>query len=220
MREVHAHDACARVLCTGHLRLAPLRDKARRACARRAANVMQDQAQGTWIRTTSCRTPKTTRPRSAWPTGVSWEFPEGCCDQPSELIGGLIRQIVTVPQVRQLWPHAGRTKHLRPRERCAIKHVGKGRTHKGCAVYAANLRCQAPHAGRIATATICYQHTRTSTKDDETAAASNHLRLPRSARDGAVTRVPLHCEPDLAPGTCLDARAGCFSHLDLPYPGG
>ena len=124
--------------------------KARRARARRAANVAQDQALGTWIRTTSLRTPsrppkavslsifsvtvsahvrlrpfgrrrislrdtgvKTTRPRSAGPTGVSEEIPEGCFEQPSGQMG-LIRQFMSMAGSHTRPSGAGEPLRIRP----------------------------------------------------------------------------------------------------------
>jgi len=77
---------------------------------------MQDQALGTWIRTTSLglrTTPVQGRvesqrdpvgkndetPVSTADQGLSLEVPEGCIAQPSELKRGLNGQIVTSPQV-------------------------------------------------------------------------------------------------------------------------
>ena len=127
-----------------------LLQKARRARARRAANVAQDQALGTWIRTTSLRTPsrppkavslsifsatvsahvrlrpfgrrrislrdtgvKTTRPRSAGPTGVSEEIPEGCFEQPSGQMG-LIRQFMSMAGSHTRPSGAGEPLRIRP----------------------------------------------------------------------------------------------------------
>lgn len=72
---------------------------------------------------------KTTRPRSARPTGVSRGVPEGRFDQPSVQLG-LIDQSVTVT-ARAM------------RRRCIFQHVCTGGVHRGCAVYARLLSCQA-----------------------------------------------------------------------------
>ena len=124
---------------------------------------MQDQALGTWIRTTSLRTPS--RPQIRSPKRRD----PGQRGRPGSLLGvpgGLLRSAL-----RAQWGANPSNRHrsavaavaaarrpfvlnssfqnddLRPRGQCAVQHVENGFVHRGCGVYAAISCCQAGHKG-------------------------------------------------------------------------
>jgi hypothetical protein len=124
---------------------------------------MQDQALGTWIRTTSFRTPP--RPQIRSPKRRD----PGQRGRPGSLLGvpgGLLRSalraqcganpsnrhrsaVAAVAAARRpfVLNSSFQNDDRRPRGPCAIQHVENGCVHRGCAVYAAISGCQAGHKG-------------------------------------------------------------------------